>query len=209
LRLLIIDGDSEEALAEMQAHGLPYTARTRTWHGEHHWYAAPGDVPRTRVARRGESRHIDVLTAGYGVLPPSRHRFLCTYTWIVSPDAAPFAPAPRWALDMLAKAPTGTTPAPTVALGDLERVLLSELGLDARTRALIREGQSPRYPSRSEALWAVLHALIAAGYGDRTIASVLLDPRYAISAKPREQGRRWLAREIARARAKSDVELFA
>jgi hypothetical protein len=48
-------------------------------------------------------------------------------------------------------------------------------------------------------------ALIGAGYDDATIAGILLDARYGISAKPRQHGRRWLACEIARARRRRPV----
>jgi hypothetical protein len=60
-----------------------------------------------------------------------------------------------------------------------------------------------KYPSRSEAVWAVVTSLVQAGHDTATIASILLNPRFAISAKPREQGTRWLAGEIGRARAKT------
>jgi hypothetical protein len=70
-------------------------------------------------------------------------------------------------------------------------------------------GGDSRYASRSEAVFACVQALIVAGYDDVTIAAVLLDPAYGISAKPRALGRRWLARELARARLKGDVDAFA
>ena len=49
--------------------------------------------------------------------------------------------------------------------------------------------------------------MIDAGHDDLTIAAVVLDPAHGISANPRELGQGWLARELARARAKGDVEI--
>jgi hypothetical protein len=89
---------------------------------------------------------------------------------------------------------------------DLPRVRLESLQISARMRAVIRKGADPldpwRYATRSEAVAAVITALMVADYDDVTIASVLLDPALGISAKPREQGRGWVAQELARMRAK-------
>ena len=86
-------------------------------------------------------------------------------------------------------------------------------------KRVIAEGDDKErpYPSRSEAIFAVIHALLRAGYEDATIAAVLLDARYAISQKPLEQKNPrspdyrdmtvgWVAKEIGRARAKKDLE---
>jgi hypothetical protein len=62
-----------------------------------------------------------------------------------------------------------------------------------------------RYPSPSEARFAVLQALIVAGCSDKVIAAVMLDNRFGISAKPRQEGLTWVAGEIGRARAKSNA----
>jgi hypothetical protein len=82
-------------------------------------------------------------------------------------------------------------------------VKLDLLAISGATRELILRGRdsgSDHYPSRSEAAWRVLLDLIEAGCGDADIAAIFLDPAYAIGDKAREQGRRWLAGEIARAR---------
>jgi hypothetical protein len=57
-------------------------------------------------------------------------------------------------------------------------------------------------------VFAVIQALIRGGYTDDAIASILTDCRYGISAKPLQHGRRWLAHEIARGRAKSPVTVI-
>ena len=98
--------------------------------------------------------------------------------------------------------------------GNLE---LQTLKVSPRIKYLIRTGEDPddpkRYDSRSEALFAVLQALVAAGYDDASIAAVVIDPVNGISDKPlsqknqrnpryMEQTRTWVAKEIARARDK-------
>jgi hypothetical protein len=79
---------------------------------------------------------------------------------------------------------------------------------------LIVNGDDPddptRYPSRSEALFAVLCAMVRAAVADDIIASVVLDPDYGISAHVLEQPRprHYVERQIARARAEAfDADL--
>lgn len=83
---------------------------------------------------------------------------------------------------------------------------LHALAISPRMKFLLRLGEDPndpnRYPSRSEAEFAVMTALVAAGYSDRQMVGVMLDPTYVLSEKPRERGERWLLQEIGRARAK-------
>jgi hypothetical protein len=88
---------------------------------------------------------------------------------------------------------------------NLPHVELAPLAISATIKFLIATGTHPQgksYPTRSEAVWHALRALIAAGYDEATIASILLDPAYRISERPREKGRAWLAQELARARTK-------
>jgi hypothetical protein len=101
----------------------------------------------------------------------------------------------------------GTLVAKAVAPVDLPPTLpivdLDVLAISAHTRDVIRRGRGAdpdRYPSRSEAAWRVLLDLIEAGCGDADIAAIFLDPAHGVGEKAREQGRRWLAGEIARAR---------
>jgi hypothetical protein len=207
-RLLIIDCDSAAALVEARTLGLPPAPLARTAHGEHRYYTAHAGVA-GRTTRRGDSRAIDVLAAGYVVVPASVHRSGERYEWIVPPEATRLQPAPGWAVAMLrdvgraakskftALGKVGGPPSP------------GELRVSSRIRDLIRNGASPRYPSRSEALFAVLQALIRAGYADTTIANIVLAAEFGISAKPRDLGRRWLAHEIARARAKCPALVIA
>jgi hypothetical protein len=94
---------------------------------------------------------------------------------------------------------------------DAPVMALTALAISPRMRMLILHGHAAdpgRYPSRSEALFAVLQSLIGAGYDDATIAGIILDTSNAIGDKPRRLSHRWLAGEIARARAKFDGMVF-
>jgi len=206
--LVAIDCDSDGALGEATALGLPRAPVSVSARGRRYLYRRPAGAPAARATRRGQSRALDILSAGVLVMPPSRHATGVRYEWIV--DDMPCCDAPGWAVDLLA---TADTPAgePAVLPTDLPVPALGTLAVTPRMKALILHGPSAdprRYPSRSEALFAVLQALICAGIDDATIAGIVMDPAHAIGDKPRELGRRWLASEIARARAKSDVELF-
>jgi hypothetical protein len=90
--------------------------------------------------------------------------------------------------------------------GDLPLVELHTLKIPTWLKTLIRYAEDVNagkpYPSRSEALFDAVQGLIKAGVDDQTTMSLLLDSRHAISEKPREKGRTWLAGELARARAK-------
>ena len=70
---------------------------------------------------------------------------------------------------------------------------------------LIQHGDTiGQYPSRSEALSAVLSALAAAEYDDDHIARLCLLEEHGISELPREKGPAWLAQELKRARLKAN-----
>ena len=81
---------------------------------------------------------------------------------------------------------------------------LCSLRVSPRIKYLIQHGDSiGQYPSRSEALFAVLMALLDAGYDDDHIAQLCLLKTHGISELPREKGRTWLAQELKRARHKA------
>jgi hypothetical protein len=207
--VLVIDCDGDEALSEATALGLPPAVVAVSGRGRHYYFRAPRDVAGKSTTRRGRSTRIDVLAGGLVTIPPSRHKTGRVYEWIVGPAERALGDPPAWAMRWLVEATTTTAAAVDVRLPDeLPAVHLETLSLSPRIRRLILEGSAPRYRSRSEAVFACVQFLIVAGYDDATIASVLEDPANGISAKPRELGRRWLAREIARARAKSAIEVF-
>lgn len=93
-------------------------------------------------------------------------------------------------------------PAPLASLDELPAAV------SQRTRMLIVQGDDPdepdRYPSRSEALFAVCCELARAGCDDEMIAAVILDPAFGISESVIDKkGRalRYAEHQIARARA--------
>jgi hypothetical protein len=211
-RVVVIDCDDSDALAEASALGLPPAPTVLTSKGAHYYYCRPPGAPVSRLTKWGRSRAIDVLSLGYVIAPPSRHAGGRVYTWEVRPGAVPMVDAPRWAVEALARrgqvAEVKATPAALPA--SLPPVALADLRVSPRIRGVIVTGHDPiRYPSESEARFGVLQALVAVGYDDATITAVIFDPAHAIGAKPRRMGRGWFARELGRARAKSDVELWA
>lgn len=88
--------------------------------------------------------------------------------------------------------------------------------VSAGIKALIVNGSDPdnpeRYPSRSEAVFAVLCALVRADCSDGIMASIILDPDFAISAHVLDQPQplKYAERQITRARKEAtEPELSA
>ena len=96
-------------------------------------------------------------------------------------------------------------PAPRISSPSNGHLDLRTLRVSPRIKYLIQHGDTiGQYPSRSEALFAVILALLAAGYDDTDIARLCLLETHGISALPREKGRAWLAQELKRANHKSN-----
>jgi hypothetical protein len=207
--VVVIDCDGEEALSEATALGLPLAVVAVSGRGRHYYYRAPQGVAGKSTTRRGRSKRIDVLAGGLLTIPPSRHRLGRAYKWIIGPNERALKDPPSWAVQMLDEATTVANTPEVHLPAELPTVQLENLHVSPRIRRLILEGAAARYRSRSEAVFACAQALIVAGYDDATIAAILQDAAFGISAKPRELGPRWLAYELARARAKSHVEMFA
>ena len=200
-----------------QRHGpLPETPQVLSGGGGPHdyfWYDGP-------LPKFDPAPGLNLLAdGGLIVAPPSLHLSGRRYEWEASshPDDVPLAPLPDWLRDLgRAKRHAQATGAPLPDV--LPLVQLQDLTVSHRIKFVIQTGTDPdqatRYQSRSEALFAVLGALVDAGYDDATMAGVVMDRRYGISAKvweqknpksPRyeDQTRGWVAGEIDRARAKS------
>ena len=97
------------------------------------------------------------------------------------------------------------SPAPRISVPCNGRLDLCTLRVSPRIKYLIQHGDSiGQYPSRSEALFAVLTALLGAGYDDGDITHLCLLETHGISELPREKGRTWLAQELKRARHKAN-----
>jgi hypothetical protein len=86
--------------------------------------------------------------------------------------------------------------------GEHPEISVDDLRVSIELKQLIREG-GPK-GCRSNALFAVLRAMVKTGHTDDEMAAVLVDPANALSEKPREKGPAWLLGEIRRAREKPD-----
>ncbi len=188
--------------------------------GPHHYFALDGPL---RKFDPGPGLNLQADGALI-VAPPSLHYSGNTYEWEASshPDDVPLAPLSDWLRAM--GATRDNTPVAGVDLPDtLPDVNLPDLKVSPRIMSLIQTGEDPdtptRYcypngtPDRSRALFAVIQALLGAGHDDATIAGVVMDKRYGISDKVLSQQnarnphywdhtKTWVAREIARAKAK-------
>ena len=90
---------------------------------------------------------------------------------------------------------------PPLSLSTNGHVDLRSLNVPPPIKYLIRHGDTiGQYPSRSEALSAVLSALIDAEYDDDHIARLCLLEEHGISDLPRENGRAWFEDELKLAR---------
>ena len=97
-----------------------------------------------------------------------------------------------------------SSPASPISLPSNGHPDLCSLRVSPRIKYLVRHGDTiGQYPSRSEALFAVILALLNAGYNDTDISSLCLLKTHGISDLPREKGRTWLAQELKRARHKA------
>jgi hypothetical protein len=88
IQALEVDVDSDEALGEATAYGLPPAPVIKTAKGRRYRYRCPRELAGRRITRRGRSRSIDVLAGGY-VVVEGRHRTGPRYAWIVSPSERP------------------------------------------------------------------------------------------------------------------------
>lgn len=200
--LFVLDADSLEADRELESLGVPPGPRVRRGDHTHRYFRNTAGVVGCAI-HKGQSGKIDILSAGYVVGPGSLHRSGERYVEEIAFGEVELEDPPTWAVDLL----RANVQVPSEAIPhDLPTVEIDTLALPRWLKALIRCGPAvdpAHYVSRSEAVFAAVTGLLRAGITNSAIlASILLDSRYAISEKPREQGERWVASEIARARAK-------
>lgn len=204
--LMVVDLDSEEATEEASRKGLPPGPQVRAGRGVHHYFLNPKNIVGLAI-KKGTSHNIDVLSKGIVVGAGSLHRRGKRYEFLTTWEEWPLEEPPSWAEVLLLESLKAKASAEELP-GDLPPVDLDALQIPLWLQDVIRDGQPKHYeeyPSRSEAVWAVVTALVKAGHDNATIASILLDSRFAISSKPREQGPRWVAGEIGRARVKTQA----
>jgi hypothetical protein len=202
--LFVLDADSLEADREVEERGVPPGPRVRRDDHIHRYFLNTTSLIGNAI-KTGASGKIDILALGYVLLPGSRHRSGLRYEAEVWFDDIEMEGPPGWAVDILQQSIANRATAESIP-DDLAPVDIDTLEVSRFIRALIRCGPDAdpaKYSSRSEAVFACLMGLLHAGYSDTALlASILLDPRYQISEKPREQGHRWVASEIARAKSK-------
>jgi putative DNA primase/helicase len=198
-----IDGLATWSALERQ-HGEITTPRVLTPRGGMHLYFRHVEGLGSTSGKLGPG--VDTRgNGGYVLLPPSVVNGKCYVEDVGATfDDTPLTEPPAWLVARLLT-PQGHPEA--VSLPDnLPEVPLHTLRLSPRLQAVLRHGDDPgdpgRYPTRSEALFAVLTTLVRSGHSDSEIAAVLLNPAYAAGEKARQQGKRWLAQELTRAREK-------
>ncbi len=97
--LLVLDLDSQAALAEAERLGLPDTVTASTAKGRHFYFRHPGDMVKNRA---GLFAGADIRgDGGYVVGPGSIHPSGMPYEWVASPLVMPLAAAPPWLMDAL------------------------------------------------------------------------------------------------------------
>jgi DNA polymerase-1 len=156
--LVDIAPDSVEWWAEFKARGLPDTAHFASGGGagHEHWLYQRGDLPRVQINRTGL---YDIMTAGYAVMPPSRHRSGNPYQWV---EWRPPIGHPLWLTEMVARqrddASVSTDPVIPAETGEPPIALNPE-------QLAIWEGRGPSN-DRSNTLVDIARMLGEAGYQD-------------------------------------------
>lgn len=200
-RLLVVDCDSPEAVAEAIANtGEPCHNIVLTRHGAHLYYRRPAGCPPLRTVQRGASGKIDILADGFMVAPPSVHQSGFVYRWH---STGPLQEAPEWAAGLLMAirersfVSAGVDPSREQPL----RLTAAQTErLKARDRRVYHYmlGKMP-IEDRSRGIWLAVNTLIRLReYDDAQIANLIWYS--ALGEKPRQRGIEWLGDEIARAR---------
>jgi hypothetical protein len=214
--LVVVAPDSESWLGKFKKLGLPATAHAVSGGGpghRHYYYARPSGCPVHRICKSGE---YDILSGGYIVAPPSRHKSGRSYRWVGIPDDTGQLPdAPDWAVEMLAEAQARSLGIPAQSLVPADDRLLEDgravydrvrSQLSDRIRVAIENG--PDYfeakegadQTRSGADAAVCLALIAAGLHDDDIRSIYRTFPIGRNSKYAERGDTYLAATVAKMR---------
>ena len=173
--LVDIAPDSLDWLGRFQQRGLPRTATFRSGGGEghqHHLYRRPDGCPAYRLCRSGE---YDIMSAGYCVVPPSRHKSGRQYEWIIPPGEFPqgLPPAPDWAVAMLQQAADKAPKAnPGTGLGDGPPVRLSTVGMAYWHGERVKK-KPDGITDRSATLFGIGGFLAEAGASERTIVDAI------------------------------------
>jgi hypothetical protein len=226
--LVATDCDGLAAYEEARARGIPAGALWASTGQVDHWHVylrRPADCPTVRAIHRGASGALDVLSDGYAVLPPSRHRSGQVYAW--APETTPgqtaqLPEAPDWLVAILQDAATHRTSA-GVRFGDDGGPAADGAVIWAQVRPRIDrrivgavEGGPDAYEAldggdttRSGCDAAVCHALVRTGLSDDAIRAVYRALPVGQRGKYAERGDPYLATTLANARSYADLHTLA
>jgi hypothetical protein len=159
----------------------------------HLYFECPNPIPSRANIRPG----IDIKAdGGYVVAPNSRHVNSRRYRFVSIGGLVP-RPPPTALLDLI----FGRAQAHATG-DDPPKVEIDTLRCSDTIKVLLRNGKPKG--ERSQAIFAIIRALIKTGHSDDEILAVLMDPANRLSEKPRDKGLAWLTGEVKRARAKPD-----
>lgn len=197
--LLVLDidprngGDGSLAALEKSHCALPrdYVVETSD-RGLHYYFRLPDglSIPCSVLADG-----IDIkCEGGYVMAPPSIHPSGHRYRRQGSGDVPA---APDWlVMKLLQKAGA------QAHAGDGPTINVDELHVSDDIKRRIRQGVPKG--QRSNKGYGAIRAMVNAGHSDDEIISIMMNPDYGISQKPRQNGLTWLKGEVARARTKPD-----
>lgn len=207
--LVVVAPDSIEWLDAFQAEGLPDTFHTRTGGGAGHeqfYYQRPEGCPTHRICR---SKEFDIVSDGYVIAPPSRHRsgLHCRAITKLPSDLRNLPTAPEWVVARLRDAKQGRTPQRVVfADSDTDGEDIYESvrpRLSARVQALIETGPQAG-DDRSQLDAVVVTALIANDLNADDIRSIYRSYPIGTDSKYGERGDPYLAVTIENMRQHAD-----
>lgn len=170
-KLAVIDPDSPEARNEVRNLTTPHTPRAITGRGEHYYFISPGVAK--RMTKRGSSKAIDILSAGYVVAPPSVHRNGESYVWFESPSDVTLAPLPPWAAEFFEEeTPSLSIEAPLEG-GDFSKTLSKWRKKIPRKVLRTLLADEAQVGKRSEILWWMEHEMIKAGLSHADVFTLI------------------------------------
>jgi putative DNA primase/helicase len=192
-------GDENLAALELENSPLPDTVEAISGgRGRHIYFRHTEGISTTTLEPGVELRS----TGSYVILPPSKHASGSLYVWesSSSPWRTAMAPPPAWLLERAKVRTSGARPA---ALPPPLHIDPSELRIPERVRSLITSGwrENCGYPSRSEADFAVVGALLRAGHDAATIRGIFEEQPIGAKYREKKDGARYLSLTIARAQA--------
>lgn len=221
--LLVLDLDSDEAIAEAHRLGLPgdEPVVATGGGGKQHYFRRPDGVGPVRRTKRGEARAMDVLTDGYTILPPSRHASGSTYRWLRPPAGLATLPdPPDWVVRLVFEKqyasfdddPDLDAPPTDAEAKSVARTLKSVIGLLSK-RAHDLMDNLVVTDDRSGQAWELARLLVERGVRDPRTLAVALYASGIHQSKWEDRRDRWTdcARVAKRALegALADVEAAA